>query len=426
MAQARVRTQWLPINGIVYTLDSNENIATQFRTTIHREPQTMNHIALKMLMGDKGKYLGIVMGLTFASLIMSQQPAIFVGLMARSYSFISDVGLPDIWVMDSKVQFIDDIKPLQETELYRVRGISGVEWAMPLYKGLLKVRLADGTFQTCNVIGLDDTTLVGGPAVMLEGTLADLRRSDAVIVDIDGARDKLGKPSPESGGKNIPLKIGDSLELNDHRATIVGIAKVTRTFQSQPVIYTTYSRAKSYAPRERRLLSFVLVKAKQGQDPQELIERIRATTGLAAYTQDGFKTLTYNYFMKNTGIPINFGITIALGFIVGTAIAGQTFYNFTLENLRQFGVLKAMGASNGSLLRMILLQAVLVGSIGYGLGVGLAALFGFAMRHTILAFKMPWQLLVFSGAGVGLICIIAALISILKVIRLEPAIVFKS
>jgi putative ABC transport system permease protein len=216
------------------------------------------------------------------------------------------------------------------------------------------------------------------------------------------------------------------LELNDHRAIVVGITKVTRTFQSQPVIYTTYSRAKAYAPRERKLLSFVVVKAQPGQDLAELTRRITRITGLAAYTKSGFEKLTYNYFLKNTGIPINFGITITLGFIVGTAIAGQTFYNFTLENLRQFGVLKAMGASNGTLLRMILLQAIMVGSIGYGLGVGAAALFGFLMRNTILAFKMPWQLLVFSGAGVSLICIMAALISILKVIRLEPAIVFKS
>lgn len=386
----------------------------------------MNHIALKMLMGDKGKYLGIVMGLTFASLIMTQQPAIFIGLMARSYSFISDVGLPDIWVMDPKVQFIDDIKPMQETELYRVRGITGVEWAMPLYKGLLKARLTDGAFQTCNVVGLDDTTLIGGPAVMLEGKLSDLRRSDAVIIDIDGASEKLAKPAATPNGKKTPLKVGDSLELNDRRAIVVGLAKVTRTFQSQPVIYTTYSRAKSYAPVERKMLSFVLVKAKPGQDKAELVKRIVAITGLEAYTQDDFKKLTYSYFLKNTGIPINFGITIALGFIVGTAIAGQTFYNFTLENLRQFGVLKAMGASNSTLLRMILLQAVVVGSIGYGLGVGIAALFGFLMRHSILAFKMPWQLLVFSGGGVGLICVMVALISIMKVIRLEPAIVFKS
>jgi putative ABC transport system permease protein len=385
----------------------------------------MNHIALKMLMGDKGKYIGIIMGLTFASLIMTQQPAIFVGLMSRSYSFISDVGLPDIWVMDAKVQFVDDIKPLQDTEIYRVRGISGVEWAMPMYKGLLKVRLTDGTFQTCIVVGLDDSTLIGGPPVMIEGKIDNLRHSDSVIVDIDGARDKLGKPSPISGEARIPLQIGDTLEINDRRAIVAGIAKVTRTFQSQPVIYTTYSRAKSYAPKERKLLSFILVKAKKGQNTTELTRRIKTTTGLAAYTQAEFQELTYEYFMHNTGIPINFGISVLLGFIVGAAIAGQTFYNFTLENLRQFGVLKAMGASNLILLRMILLQAVLVGSIGYGLGVGLTALFGFAMRNTILAFKFPWQLLLFSGAGVSLICIFAALISILKVIRLEPAIVFK-
>ena len=385
----------------------------------------MNHIALKMLMGDKGKYIGIIMGLTFASLIMTQQPAIFVGLMSRSYSFISDVGLPDIWVMDAKVQFVDDIKPLQDTEIYRVRGISGVEWAMPMYKGLLKVRLTDGTFQTCIVVGLDDSTLIGGPPVMIEGKIDNLRHSDSVIVDIDGARDKLGKSSPISGEARIPLQIGDTLEINDRRAIVAGIAKVTRTFQSQPVIYTTYSRAKSYAPKERKLLSFILVKAKKGQNTIELTRRIRTATGLAAYTQAEFQELTYEYFMHNTGIPINFGISVLLGFIVGAAIAGQTFYNFTLENLRQFGVLKAMGASNLILLRMILLQAVLVGSIGYGLGVGLTGLFGFAMRNTILAFKFPWQLLLFSGAGVSLICIFAALISILKVIRLEPAIVFK-
>jgi putative ABC transport system permease protein len=394
-------------------------------SSVNKEFKTMNHIALKMLMGDRGKYLGIIMGLTFASLIMTQQPAIFLGLMSRSYSFISDVGLPDIWVMDEKVQFVDDIKPLQDTELYRVRGISGVEWAMPMYKGLLKARLADGTFQTCIVVGLDDATLIGGPPVMLEGKLDDLRRSDGVIVDIDGAVEKLGKPSPTPGGEPIPIKVGDSLELNDHRAIVVGIAKVTRTFQSQPVVYTTYSRAKNYAPKERKLLSFVLVKAKPGQDLAELTRRIRAVTGLAAYTREEFMTLTYEYFMRNTGIPINFGTSVLLGFIVGAAIAGQTFYNFTLENLRQFGVLKAMGTSNWALLRMILLQAVLVGTIGYGLGVGLTALFGYLMRNSILAFKFPWQLLIFSGAGVSLICIFAALLSIIKVIRLEPAIVFK-
>jgi putative ABC transport system permease protein len=386
----------------------------------------MYYIAIKMLVGNRGKYLGIVMGLTFAALIMTQQPAIFVGLMARTFSFISDVGQPDIWVMDSKVQFVDDIKPLQDTVLYRVRGVQGIEWAVPMYKGMLKVRLDDGTYQNCILVGLDDATLVGGPPVMLQGQLADLRRSDSVIVDYDGAREKLARLPRKPGDKPIPVTVGDTLELNDKRAVVVGISKVTRTFQAQPVLYTTYTRATRYAPRERKLLSFVLVKAKPGENLAVLTQRIRQTTGLAAYTQDEFKQLTYNYFMKNTGIPINFGISVLLGFIVGAAIAGQTFYSFTMENIRQFGVLKAMGTDNMTLLRMILLQAMLVGLIGYGLGVGLTSLFGYSMRNTILAFKFPWQLLLFSGTGITLICVFSAVLSIRKVFKLEPAEVFRS
>ena len=385
----------------------------------------MNFVAWKMLVGDRAKYIGIIVGLTFASLLITQQAAIFVGLMSRTYGAITDLGLPDIWVMDKKVQFIDDVKPLQDTQLYRVRGINGVDWAVPLYKGLLKARLNNGNFQTCQVVGLDDATLIGGPPEMVEGKLEDLRRADSVIVDIVGAQDKLAHQQ-NGVGKSIPLKIGDVLELNDHRATVVGICRVGRTFNSQPVVYTTYSRATTFAPRERKLLSFVLVKAKPGVDKNELCHRIESITGLAAYTQRGFKDLTFWYFFKYTGIPINFGISVALGFIVGTAIAGQTFYNFTLDNLKHFGALKAMGASNGTLLRMIVLQAITVGAIGYGLGVGLASLSGAASSKSELAFLLPWQLLLITAGAVTIICVMSSLISIRKVIKLEPAIVFKS
>jgi putative ABC transport system permease protein len=398
----------------------------------------MNFVAIKMLIGDRAKYLGIIMGLTFASLLITQQMAIFLGLMTRTFGAITDTGTPDIWVMNEKVQFIDDIKPLQDTELFRVRGVAGVQWAMPLYKGIIKARLDNGNFQSCNVFGLDDATLVGGPPEMVPdangrvSSLAELRRSEGVIVDENGANDKLAKktfmkdhPDREIASLRRPLVIGDTLELNDHRAIVVGICRVSRTFQSQPVIYTTYTRAMLFAPRERRLLSFVLVKARPGVNQQELCQRITTTTKLKAQTAEEFKWTTIWYFMKYTGIPINFGISVTLGFIVGTAIAGQTFYNFTLENLRHFGALKAMGARNGTLLKMILLQATMVGAIGYGLGVGLASLFGFLTRNSELAFFLPWQLLLFSAAAVVLICVASSLISIRKVIQLEPAIVFK-
>jgi putative ABC transport system permease protein len=304
--------------------------------------------------------------------------------------------------------------------------VEGVEWAVPLYKGLLKTRLEDGNYQICNVFGLDDATLIGGPPYMLEGKLSDLRRQDAVIVNDVGARTRLAKPSKVPGGKPEPLKIGDTLEINDRRAVVVGICRVSRTFQSQPVIFTTYSRATTFAPKERKLLSFVLVKAKEGENLKKLAARIRERTDLAAYTAQEFKDLTYNYFVKNTGIPINFGIAVGLGFVIGTAIAGQTFYNFTLENIRYFGTLKAMGATNGILLRMILLQALVVGALGYGLGVGGASLFGYLLGGTELAFRLTKDLLIFSGGAICLIIVFSALISIRKVMKLEPAIVFKA
>lgn len=384
----------------------------------------MIYVALRMLTGDRGKYFGIVLGLTFASFLITQQMAIFLGLMTRTYSFITDSGLADVWVMDTKVQFIDDIKPLQDTQLLRVRGTEGVEWAVPLYKGILKARLDNGNFQACNVIGLDDATLIGGPATMVEGRLEDLRRADGVIVNLAGAIGKLARRGPD--GKPIPLKVGSTLELNDHRAVVVGICQVSRTFQSQPVIYTTYSRATTFAPMERKLLSFIQAKAKPGISPKDLAQRIAMSTGLAAYTKAEFEDLTITYFMKYTGIPINFGIAVMLGFLVGTAIAGQTFYNFTLENLKHFAALKAMGATNLTLLAMVIVQALLVGSIGYGLGTGAAAIFGHAVGpNTELAFRLPWQILVGTGGAIAIICTFAALISLIKVIRLEPAIVFK-
>jgi putative ABC transport system permease protein len=215
--------------------------------------------------------------------------------------------------------------------------------------------------------------------------------------------------------------------LNDKRGVVVGICRVTQTFQANPVIYTTYSRATRFAPQQRKLLSFVAAKAMPGLDPKTVCTRIESSTRLKAYTRDQFKWITFIYYLKYTGIPINFLTAVALGFIVGITISGQTFYNFTLDNLRYFGTLKAMGASNTSLLRMILLQALVVASIGYGLGVGAASLWGSELgARTQLAFRLPWQLLLLSAAAVLFICLTSAALSIRKVMKLEPGVVFRS
>lgn len=382
-------------------------------------------LSLRMLLNDRAKFFGILMGVMLASLVITQQGSIFVGIMWRACSILHDMSQPDIWVMDPKVQYIEDQKPMTVTQLPRVRGVEGIEWAMPLYKGQIRARLANGQVQNCVLLGLDDATLVGGPPEMVSGRLEDLRTADAVIVDEVAAADRLAKPPTTPGGKPVPLAVGDVLELNDHRALVVGISRMTRSFQNLPTIMTTFSRATTMAPRERRNLSYILVKADPSVTPAELCDRISKTTGLAAYTRSEFKWMTVDYFLKNTGIPINFGLSVALGFLVGTVITGFMFYNFTLDNLRFFATFKAMGASDPKLLAMILIQSLTVGILGFGLGIGLTGLFGMSARNATIAFLLTWQLIAVAGCAIVIICMASALLSIRKVIKLEPGVVFK-
>ncbi len=382
----------------------------------------MRRLALHMLMGDTGKYFGIVAGVTFASLLLIQQLSRFTGIMTQTYSGISAVNA-DLWVMDSKVRFIDDSQPMTDGQLGRVRSVDGVAWAVPLYKGSVQAKLPDGTNQAIALFGLDDSTFIGGPAVMRAGRLADLRKSDAVIIDHKSATDKLARVNAD--GTRTPLAIGDTLELNDHRVIVVGLCEVSRGFQSQPVVYTTYRRALAIAPAQRKNLSFILGAAQPGQSAAAVAARISRVTGLAAYTSQQFIAKTLQYFITETSIVLNFGLSVLIAFLIGALIAGQTFYNFTMDNLRHFGALKAMGAGNPMLLSMILIQAALVGCLGYGVGTGLACLIGWATQDSMITFTLPWQVLVFTGVVVLGICAIAAGLSLRKVMRLEPAIVFR-
>ena len=377
----------------------------------------MTWIALKMLMGDRAKYLGIIAGITFAALLIAQQAAIFCGLLLRTTAQIQDLADADIWITDPNVQYADELKPMKEDELYKVQGVPGVAWAVRLYKGQGRMKLGDGKFQQVIVLGIDDATLVGAPETILVGSLADLRKPDGVIMDVTGYHYLW---------PGQPLTLGRTFEMNDHRAVIVGICKARRTFQTFPILYTRYHQALRFVPQERRVMSFVLAAPQPGVPVREVCRRIDEQTGLRAYPREDFAWKTIGYYLKRTGIPINFGITVALGFIVGCAIAGQTFYTFVLENLNQFGSLKAMGLGNGRIIGMVMVQALVVGAIGYGLGVGLASLFGVLTSGTEISYFMPWQVLALTAAAVLVIVVLSSLISVRKVLVLEPAAVFRS
>jgi putative ABC transport system permease protein len=382
-------------------------------------------IALKMLTGDKSKYFGIIFGVAFASLLMAHQVSIFISLMSRTTYLLHNIREGEVWVMDPNVRYVDEVIGLSDNALQLVRGVTGVEWAVKLYKGTVRARLAEGNdagsrgdFRGVILLGLDDTTLIGAPRKMLLGRWEDLKLPDAVVID-------------EAGYNYMypgePHRLGQVMEMNDRRAIIVGICEVGQPFQSQPIFYTRYSQAMVFSPPERRQLSFVIAEPDATVTPKELATRITKSTGLQALTTQEFKWKTIGFYLQNTGIAFNFGITVALGFIVGVAISGQTFYLFTIENLKQFGALKAMGVSNLRIVGMIMTQAIVVGIVGYGIGMGLAAAFfeGTQTAIPLKGFTMIWQVMAGTACVVVMIITLASLLSIRKVLVLEPAVVFR-
>ena len=367
----------------------------------------MNFVALKMLTGDRAKYLGLVFTIAFCTFLLENQTSIFAGILKRTGS-----------QMDPKTEYFEQTKPLKDTDLTRVRGVDGVRWAVKLFKGSPVARTLDGKFAVSFCLGLDDATLTGVPRKMLIGSAESLREPDSVIIDKAGY--VLLFP-------DAPLELGRTLELNDHKVTIVGISDASAPFVSWPVIHTRYSEAINFVGRERTQLSYVLVKPQPGVDSAELCRRIEAQTGLRARTSQQFQWDCIGYYLKHTGIPVNFGITIMIALIVGIVVAGQTFYLFTVENLKQFGAIKAIGVTNWRLVGMILLQAFTVGLIGFSIGTGMGAEFFdfFGRQIATRGIILMWQNVVLTGTCIGLVMILASILSLRRVLVLEPAIVFR-
>lgn len=378
----------------------------------------MNYVAFRMLVGDRAKYLGLIFAIAFSTFLLENQTSIFAGLMKRTGHQIMDVPDADVWVMDPGTRYFDETKALKDTDLARVRGVEGVDYAVRLFKATPVARTEEGRFAACTVLGIDEATLLGAPRRMLLGSWEKLRDPHSIVID------KAGYLMLFPGQ---PLALGHTLELNDNRVEIVGISDALPAFVSFPIIHARYSEALNFQGRQRQQLSFVLVRGKKDVTPEALAERISEATGLKARTTVQFMWDCVRYYMTNTGIPVNFGITIGVGILVGLVVAGQTFYLFTVENLKQFGALKAIGVTNVRLLGMILLQAFVVWFVGYAIGTALGALFfevtskGIATRHFVLL----WQ----SAAGVGLLmlCVVllASIASLRRVLTLEPATVFR-
>jgi putative ABC transport system permease protein len=379
----------------------------------------MQWVAVKMLTGDTVKYVGMVFGVAFSTLLISQQGSIFLGLVRRSSTAVMDVRDANIWVMDPRVTNIDGSAPLPDTDLFRIRGVQGVQWAAPFLKQTTTIKTSDGRLESASLFGVDDSSLAGLPPEVVVGDAQALKAPGAVMFDKAGFKFVF---------KDVPFTPGMSIELNDSRAVIVGLVNSGALFSSQVSIFTRYSAAKNFAAGGRNRMSFVIAKSNATSAPEEVSKSITEATGLKALTREGFAKANSDYIIGNTGIPISFGTVVALGIIVGIVVVALTFTLFIRDNIKQFGALKAIGVSNGKLVKMVLLQGFLVGTLGYFIGLGLAAFLvkgGADNAPALRGFYIPWQVAVFALGVVSVIIITSGMLALRKVLTTDPASVFR-
>jgi len=317
-------------------------------------------IALKLLANDRGKFNTLILGIAFAVFLMMQMTCMFAGLMQRTGSDILNINAK-MWVMDPSLNSqVDDI-PLPDFVLDNVRSIEGVKYAVPLFTGGGLAKLSDGRYQAVNIIGLDDATLFGRPK-LLEGNIYAIYNDDGYIVINDAEYEKMDG-----------AVIGTTFEVNDNRGVIVGIGEaLVGGLFGTPTLYTTFRRAITALPVTRYTTSFILVEPKS-VDHIDLIKKKVAELGYRALTQEEFYVKNRNYYLFKTGLGINVMVMTMISFVVGLSIAGQTFYTFVLENIQEFGALKAIGCKRKELIQIILFQASVVGFLGYGYGVLLSS-----------------------------------------------------
>jgi putative ABC transport system permease protein len=379
----------------------------------------MQWVAISMLIGDRVKFSALIFGVAFATLLMAQQSSFAVGLLSLSGNFVRDVREADIWVMRPGTVSATSALPMASTELYRIKGIAGVEWAMPLFSGNALVRIADGSSLAVSVLGVDDDSLIGTPQTLLLGQFEDLRRPNGVFLNRT-AYQKLFPGQAE--------RLGDTLELNDRRAVVVGIVKSSPRFGGDNAVYTRFSNAVRFVPSGRNTLSFVVVKTQAGLNSDELIRNISETTGLKAIRRLDFVQENISQIIKDGGIVQGFGVVVALGAIVGAVIVGLTLSLFIRDNIKQLGALKAIGVRNAILTMMVLTQSLLAAFIGYGLGIGATAWLLSALAGAVNSFStfyLPWQVMAATAVAILVMTMGAAMFSVRRVLTTDAAVVFR-
>ena len=379
-------------------------------------PRAMWNLARKLLLHDRLRFAVAIAGVSVSVMLVLVQVGLYFGFMDTASSII-DASKADLWVGKKINESFEFATPFDERTFYKVQSVPGVEHAERVLMNFAQFKLANGGDLGVQVVGIETTPGVKpllSPWNVVDGDARRLVEPGAIVVD----RSEYPKLKID--------RVGHVAEVSGVRAEVVAMTSGIRSFTTSPIVFTDLRTARSFLPQlGAEPVTYVLVEVAPGTRVADVQARINALPHLAAYTTAQMSARTRSYWSTRTGVGAGFFTTAVLGIIVGFVVVGQILYSGTLQYIREYGTLKAMGARNSAVVQVILAQAMISAALGFAVGAPLAIAMRTAMKAANLSVGLTPPLYAATAAITAVMCALAALLSIVKVLRLDPASVFK-
>lgn len=373
-------------------------------------------LAYKALIFEKTRLFITISGIAFSTVLVLTQVGIYLGMMGNATSIIRNIDA-DIWVTSKNIQNFDFANPIPEERINRVRALHEVKWADRLIMTWGFLKLHDGGQEQVQIIGFNPDTGVGAPWLMLFGSPFDVKGGSYMIID---------KTSEQRLGS---LKIGAVWELSGKRFKLVGISDGIKSFTTAPIVFMSYEQTQNLntgltKPSEA---SYIVAKLKESKNIESVIGALRLSMkDNDIFTKNDFIAKTIKYWTIQTGIGMGFFITAILGLMIGGAIVGQTIYSGTMEHIREYGTLKALGAKNEEIYEVIFWQAGINAVAGFLAGVVLILITQEGIERAGVPMYLDLSIILFLFFLILLICLCSAYFSVKKIKNLDPVMVFRT
>lgn len=373
----------------------------------------MVSLARKNLLYDRIRFAITLAGVAFAVTLVLVQVGLFLGLLDKATVTIEKSNA-DIWVVAKNTPNVDFGNPFPDTVFLRARGVAGVERADNAVVQFVNIQLPTGATENSLVYGISDPTYWKLPWKLEAGRGEDLSRGFNLIMDRSAIL-RFGA-----------FDVGDYREVGGRRFRIIGRSAEAESFTTTPIVFMDFENAQSLLEQLSGQTTYVLVKVAPGFDPGEVAARLRPMFPYNnVHTRDEWAAASRGYWIESTGLGMSMGVTVFLGILVGVVIVAQTLYTSAVENIRQFGTVKAIGGSNWDIYRILGEQALIAAVLGFLLGAGASYAVRPAMASLHLTVLLTPQ---FSGivfVGTVTMCLAAALFSFRRVALIDPALVFR-